>query len=297
MRHVARVGRPVGGSGAMPDAVLAAYLAAGGKLLTGRRVTRIRCTDDTVRGVTLDDGTEFDAPVVVSACDPHRTFLEWLAEPPPAARAVVDRWRHSEPEAGYESKVDAVLSAPPTMRAIGAPTGTTVTVAPSLTDIDRGWHEMRAGRVLERPALLLNVPTVLDPTMAPADHPDHHVLSLEVLYTPYRLQGGWPGSPEPHRWLELFASLCEPGVLDSVVALRAMTPDIYERQFHLPLGHATSFAGGPLAVFRSKDPELTRYETALAGLFLTGAATFPGAGVWGASGRNCAGVVLDTVRS
>ena len=32
------------------------------------------------------------------------------------------------------------------------------------------------------------------------------------------------------------------------------------------------------------------------GLFLTGAATFPGAGVWGASGRNCAGVVLDAVR-
>ena len=47
-------------------------------------------------------------------------------------------------------------------------------------------------------------------------------------------------------------------------------------------------------MFRSKDPELTRYETAVGGLFLTGAATFPGAGVWGASGRNCAGVVLDT---
>jgi len=28
------------------------------------------------------------------------------------------------------------------------------------------------------------------------------------------------------------------------------------------------------------------------GLFLTGAATFPGAGVWGASGHNCAMVVL-----
>jgi beta-carotene ketolase (CrtO type) len=114
-----------------------------------------------------------------------------------------------------------------------------------------------------------------------------------VLYTPYRLRGGWPDSGEPQRWLELFASLCEPGVLDSVVAMRAMTPDVYERQFHLPAGHATSFAGGPLAVFRSRDPELTRYETAVGGLFLTGAATFPGAGVWGASGRNCAAVVLE----
>src|SRR5918995_858373 len=296
MRHVARVGRPVGGSGAMPEAVLAAYLAAGGQLRAGRRVTRIRCTGDDVRGVTLEDGSELDAPVVVSACDPHRTFLEWLADPPAAALPTVERWRHIDVEAGYESKVDAVLRAPPMLKALGAATGTTITVAPSLAEIDRGQREMGAGRVLDRPALLLNVPTVLDPTMAPADQPDHHVLSLEVLYTPYRLQGGWPGSPEPRRWLELFASLCEPGVLDSVAAMRAMTPDVYEREFHLPLGHATSFSGGPLAVFRSKHPELTSYETAVSGLFLTGAATFPGAGVWGASGRNCAGVVLDCLR-
>jgi beta-carotene ketolase (CrtO type) len=71
-----------------------------------------------------------------------------------------------------------------------------------------------------------------------------------------------------------------------------MTPDVYERDFHLPAGHATSFAGGPLAAFRNPNPELTSYETAVRGLYLTGAATFPGAGVWGASGKNCATVVL-----
>ena len=65
---------------------------------------------------------------------------------------------------------------------------------------------MLQGRVLDRPGFLVNVPTVLDRTMAPAEHPDRHVLSLEVLYTPYRLTGGWPGSTEPARWLELLAS-------------------------------------------------------------------------------------------
>ncbi|MEP4648696.1 MAG: NAD(P)/FAD-dependent oxidoreductase, partial [Ilumatobacter sp.] len=137
--------------------------------------------------------------------------------------------------------------------------------------------------------LLVNVPTLLDPSMAPDGH---HVLSLEALYTPYGLAGGWPGSTEPRRWLEAFADLCEPGLLDSIVDWRAVTPDRYESDFHLPAGHATSFAGGPLAAFRSPHPELTGYETAVAGLYLTGAATFPGAGVWGASGRNCATVVL-----
>ena len=69
-----------------------------------------------------------------------------------------------------------------------------------------------------------------------------------------------------------------PGLLESIVDWRAMTPDVYEREFHLPGGHATSFSGGPLAALRSAEPELTRYETAVPGLYLTGAATFPGAG-------------------
>ncbi len=59
-----------------------------------------------------------------------------------------------------------------------------------------------------------------------------------------------PGSPEPRRWLELFAERCEPGFLDSIVDWRAMTPDVYEREFHLPAGHAASFGGGPLAALR-----------------------------------------------
>jgi beta-carotene ketolase (CrtO type) len=293
MRHVGRVGRPVGGSGAMPEAVRATFEEAGGTLRLGTKVTAIDCEAGAVTGVTLDDGTTVRAPVVVSACDPHRTFLHWLRNPPAIAASTIDRWRATPQHDGYESKIDAVVDRAPVVRAVGAPSAATVLVAPSLAEMHRGHAEMLAGRVLDRPAMLVNVPTVLDPTMAPAEHPDRHVLSLEVLYTPYRLQGGWTDSSEPQRWLELFASLCEPGLLDSVVAMRAMTPDVYERDFHLPAGHATSFAGGPLAVFRSRDPELTRYETAISGLFITGAATFPGAGVWGASGRNCAGVVID----
>ena len=54
------------------------------------------------------------------------------------------------------------------------------------------------------------------------------------------------------------------------------------------MGHATSFPGGPLSAFLGRDRELTRYETPIEGLYLCGAATFPGAGVWGASGRNAA---------
>ncbi len=300
LRHVATLGRPVGGSGRVPETLLAALRAAGGTVRLRTKVAAITCEGRRVRGVVLDDGAELTAPVVVSACNPHDTFLAWLREPPAEAQRMIERWRATPHHEGYESKIDAVVAAPPRLRALahlhasadagGAdPLQATVVIAPSLADMHRGHALMASGGVLERPGLLLNVPSVADPTVAP---PGAHILSLEALFTPYRLAGGWPGSTEPRRWLEQLAGLAEPGFLDGLGEWRAMTPDRYEREFHLPAGHATSFAGGPLAAVRNRQPELTRYETAVAGLYLTGAATFPGAGVWGASGRNAALTVL-----
>ncbi|MGB3735190.1 MAG: NAD(P)/FAD-dependent oxidoreductase [Ilumatobacter sp.] len=295
MRHVAKVGRPVGGSGQVPQTLLASFLAAGGTLRTDTRVTEICCTGERVSGVRLErsggdaDGELVSARNVVSACNPHDTFLRWLKHPPAVADDLVRRWNAVPHADGYESKLDVVLDAVPRLRDSHRSLGPTTIIAPDLASIHRGHELIAGGRVLDEPGLLVNVPTLLDPTMAPAGR---HVLSLEALYTPYAVAGGWPDSTEPRRWLEAFAALCEPGLMDSIIDWRAVTPDRYESEFHLPAGHATSFAGGPLAAFRNSNPELTSYETAVGGLYLTGAATFPGAGVWGASGRNCATVVL-----
>lgn len=292
MRHVGRVGRPVGGSGAMTEALRAAVTNFGGRVETGCAVDGVLCDGDRVTGVSLADGTTITAPIIVSACDPRRTFVQWLRHPPAGATAMIDRWTRARSAEGYESKIDAVVDREPRLRDSDHRLSSTFTIAPTAGEMDRAAALMGSGGILERPAMLVNVPTLADPTMAVDGR---HVFSLEVLLTPYRLPGGWAGSPEPQRWLDLFAEWCEPGFLDSIVAWRAMTPDVYEREFHLPSGHAASFGGGPLAALRCPDPELTRYDTAVPGLFLTGAATFPGAGIWGASGRNCATVVLDRI--
>ncbi len=290
MRHVGRVGRPIGGSGALTEALAAAVVRHGGEVRTDTRVTAVRCEGSRVVGVTTADGTDIDASIVVSACDPRRTFVDWLQAPPAAAAGMIARWAGATASPGYESKLDAVLDAEPRLRDSDVRLSSTLTVAPSVAEMDRAAGLLASGGIIERPALLVNVPSIADPSMAPAGR---HVLSIEVLLTPFGRPGGWPGSPEPQRWLELFAAQCEPGLLDSIVDWRAMTPDVYERAFHLPDGHAARFAGGPRAALRRTEPELTRYETAVPGLYLTGAATFPGAGIWGASGRNCATVVLS----
>jgi phytoene dehydrogenase-like protein len=298
MKHVAHVGRPAGGSGAVPNAVAGALEAAGGRIRTSSRVVAILCEGSRVRGVTLDDGTVLDAPVVASACDPHATFLAWLRDPPASARPLVDRWRAIPRQDGYESKVDAIISELPVYRQLDAalpdrlgfdPLHATAIIAPSVEAMHAAHRLMAAGRVADEPMFFANVPSVLDAGMRAGGR---HVFSLEALFTPYALAGGWTASREPERWLEVYGRLVQPGFAGGIHRYRTMTPESYEREFFMPRGYATSFAGGPVAALRGRARELTRYETPVRGLYLTGAATFPGAGVWGASGRNAARVIL-----
>lgn len=300
VRHTVGTGRPEGGSGALTDAVASSFVAAGGSIRCSSAVTRLLVDDGSVTGVELTDGTRLTAATIVAACDPQRVLVDWVDEVPPAARPMIERWR-AEPEAdGYESKLDAVLTAPPRFAGLAGLEDRfgdvdllqpTAVVCPTPAELAEA-HRLRSrGRVADRPSMLVNAPSVLDPTMAPA--PGHHVLSLETLFTPYDVEGGWPGSAEPERWLRVWGDLAEGDFCATVDRWRAMTPDRYEREFSMHRGHTPAYKGSPLASLVGRRPELTRYRTPIGGLYLSGAGTYPGAGIFGASGRNAAGAVID----
>jgi phytoene dehydrogenase-like protein len=297
-RHLVRTGRPRGGSGALTQAIRASFEAAGGIVRCDARVERLLVGDGHVEGVRLTDGSELRSRTVVAACDPHRVFVEWIDEPPPAARRLVERWRARPASDGYESKVDAVIGRLPRYRVAGKLEGLhpgvdllepTAVFCPSPQALAEAHDGRTRGRVAAQPTVLTNVPSVLDPTMVSAE--GHHVLSIEVLFTPYALEGGWTGSGEPERWLDLWAAFTEPGARESVMSWRAMTPDRYEAEFSMHRGHTPAYAGSPLATLIGRNRELSRYRSPIAGLYLSGAGTFPGAGVFGAAGRNTADVV------
>ncbi len=301
-RHLVRTGRPVGGSGALTDAVAARFSAAGGELRCNAPVAGVTTAGGRVSGVRLADGTRIAAEAVVAAYDPARVLLDWIDEPPARARRLIEGYRAMPQTDGYESKIDGVLGRRPAYRSFAALEqahpgvdfyGSTVVVAPSPADLAQA-HSLRPeGLVAKRPTLLVNVPTVLDPSLT---DDDSHVLSLEALFTPYALPGGWARSGEPQRWLDLWSSLLEPGSLD-LRRHRVMTPDRYEAEFFMHRGHTPSYAGSPLAALIGRPRATTRYRTPIGGLYLCGAATFPGAGVFGASGRNAAHAVLADRRA
>ena len=298
MRHASKVGRPIGGSGMVPISLRRSIESHSGVVMTNTKVAQILCEGSRVRGVALSDGTEISADCVVSACNPHDTFLKWLKNPPAIAKPMIEKWRATPHYEGYESKIDARITALPRYQNLDTklfadlgvdPLAATMIVSPTTADLHRGSEMSLRGEILDEPAMLVNLPSVLDPSMTNATD---HVFSLEAIFTPFSFKGGWSTNVEPHRWLEKYSQLVEPGFMNSIADWRCMTPAHYESEFFLPKGHATSFAGGPLAALLNSQPELTRYRTPIKGLYLTGAATFPGAGVWGASGKNAALTIL-----
>ena len=98
MKHVAQVGRPVGGSGSLPVAVLGAL---GSRRRQGP-LRRPRSPPSCARasgcvGVELADGERIEAPIVVAACDPQQALVGWLRNPPAAARRPRRALAHAHP--------------------------------------------------------------------------------------------------------------------------------------------------------------------------------------------------------
>lgn len=302
VRHMVKTGRPVGGSGALTDALAASFTSAGGRLQCGTAVSGLLTDSSRVQGVRLADGTEIPAAAVVTACDPVSVASQWLPVPGDrAARRFVHRARTQAPGEGYQSKIDAVITDVPRYPVLEDsdlldlfedrdPGQSNYVISPTAAEVHEAHRLRSAGRVAERPTMMANAPSVLDPSMRSRD--GHHVLSLEALFTPYDVEGGWDGSPEPARWLEVWSRRLQPGFLRSIDRYRTMTPDRYERELLLGRGYTPSYAASPLSSLFGRRRELSRHRAPVPGLFLSGAGTFPGSGIWGAAGRNAADAVL-----
>jgi phytoene dehydrogenase-like protein len=68
----------IGGSLPMAKRMTEKFLKLGGRLNTGKRVTKIIVEKNTAKGVILSDGTEINADYVISAADGHSTIFDML---------------------------------------------------------------------------------------------------------------------------------------------------------------------------------------------------------------------------
>jgi phytoene dehydrogenase-like protein len=272
---------PMGGLGALSDALAKSAIDAGVVIRTDARVQRILVRNDRAAGVMLESGEALGAGVVVSNADPKTTFLRLLGAEHLDA-GFVRRITHLRAR-GLAAKLHLALDGLPAFRGLeeGALRGRLL-VAPSLEYIERAFNHSKYGEFSQAPTLEITVPSAVDSGLAPAGN---HVLSAIVQYVPYKVE-------DPERFKNLLIDLLEsyaPGLRRSVVAAELLTPEDLERQFRMSGGHwhHAELALDQFLMVRPV-PGAAQYRTPLEGLFLCGAGTHPGGGVMGLAGRNAA---------
>jgi phytoene dehydrogenase-like protein len=259
-------------------------------------VRRVLTEDGTVRGVALADGRVLAASQVASSVDAHWTFERFLdaSELPEEFRDAVARIDYSSASA----KINLALGEPP--RFIAAPSDGvglhhhgTIHIGPTLEYLERAFDDAKYGRPSREPMLEITLPTAVDPTIAP---PGKHLMSIFVQYAPYALADGqsWDAVKDrfADRCLEVLSQYA-PNIAESVEHRQVLSPLDLERTFGLTGGNIMQGAMHPHQLYCFRPVAgWADHRTPVRGLYLCGAASHPGGGVFGACGRNAATEML-----
>ncbi|HEV2491466.1 MAG TPA: NAD(P)/FAD-dependent oxidoreductase [Terriglobia bacterium] len=288
-----------GGMGALAQALVKAATKAGAELRTGAEVSRIIVKNGTATGVVLSTGEEMHAKVVISNADPRRTFLR-LIDPVHLDPDFVLKMQNYRC-LGTVAKVNLALAGLPSFAALktggqgsDASAGLTgrIVIAPEIDYLERAFDDSKYGSFSRQPFLDIALPSLTDPSLAPAGH---HVMSIYFQFAPYKLKtSDWDAQREAlgDAAVQTLADYA-PDLPGLVLHRHVITPRDLEDTYALTGGHIFH---GELALDQlfTMRPLLgwARYRTPLTGLYLCGSGTHPGTGLTGTSGRNAAREIL-----
>jgi phytoene dehydrogenase-like protein len=287
-----------GGNGGFTQVLARAAEAFGAEIVTEAPVFEVVTSNGKATGVMLEDGTELDASIVVSALDPRRTFFDLVDhhELPTDLVESVERMKFT----GTSAKVNFALDGLPRYPAMGDGEDHFrgfINIAPSMDYIERAFDEAKYGWYSSAPYIDGCIQSVVDPDMAP---PGKHVMSCFVQYAPYHLrESDW--DTEGERFADIVQDTLErffPGFTDLVLHREVVTPLDIERTVGLTEGDI--FAGAFLApqmYFFRPAPGWNQYRTPIAGYYQCGAGTHPGGCVIGGPGKLAASQIIGDRRA
>jgi phytoene dehydrogenase-like protein len=277
---------PVGGMGALTEALASAARDAGVELRTRSEVTAIE-TDGMTAEIECADGVTFTADHVLANVAPA-VLARLLGEP------------LGELPEGSQLKVNMLVRRLPRPRdgGVGAFTGT-FHVNEGYDQLQRAHAEAAAGRIPSVPPVEIYCHTLTDPSIAPAGT---HSLTLFGLHMPARLfaeDRSRTKAAALTATLESLNSVLAQPIEDCLVTdadgrpcLEAITPPELEAQLAMPGGHI--FHGELRWPFAESADEVGRWgvETGCPNVWLCGAGARRGGCVSGIPGHNAARAVL-----
>lgn len=288
---------PVGGMGALTDALAGAARAAGAEIRTGHEVTRIESDGGHAALTFRTDDTEgvVEARHVLVNASPQ-ALAALLGDPPPP------------PAEGAQLKVNMLLTRLPRLRDRSVDPreafAGTVHIAEGYGRLATAYAEAAAGRLPSAPPSeiychSLTDPSILGPELA---RRGYQTLTLFGLHTPARL---FAADNDATRVAALDATLAELDAhLDEPLAdclaldadgrpcVEARTPLDLERDLRLPGGHI--FHGDLSFPYADEAGGRWGVETARSNVLVCGAGAVRGGGVSGVPGHNAAMAVLGS---
>jgi phytoene dehydrogenase-like protein len=286
-----------GGIGAITQAMTAAAKEAGVEIRTAAEVREVRIRDGAATGVVLADGEEMAAKSVVSNADPRRTLLN-LVDPIHLTPDFVMKLQHYRMP-GTVAKMNLALSGLPEFKGLNGNQEALrgrIHVGPEIDYLERAFDESKYGSFSQQPYLEVAIPSLSDPSLAPAGK---HVMSIYVQYAPYKLKSGDWDMQRDALGNTVVRTLAEyaPNLPELIEDGQIITPKDLEKEYGLTGGHIFH---GELALdqFFTMRPLLdwARYRTPIKKLYLCGSGTHPGAGLTGGSGFNAAREIVKDLR-
>jgi phytoene desaturase len=302
MMHKSGVKRPRGGSGALTQALARCLEHHGGEVRLSAPVEKIELAGSQATGVLLSGGKSLAARRIVSNAHVRTTFLDLIgAETLPGELAA--RVANIRIGNGFGLIVRCAVSELPDYTA--APSGGQPAachqglqlLCPTMDYLDAAYGDYLTGRPSAQPGALAMTFSAVDPTLAP---PGRHTLFIWGQYYPYQLANSqsWPDiqEREADKLIET-VNRYAPNVKSSILARFVQSPLDLEQRLGLLRGNVmhVEMSFDQMFMFRPL-PEMSAYKTPIKNLYLTGASTHPGGGVFAASGRNTAMVVLKDAR-
>lgn len=177
-----------GGIGALTAHLTHVLEAAGGEVRLRTKVTEILIAAGRVTGVRTESGDTLSAPIVVSAIAPDATVND-LIDPALLPADIRDRYARIDHRGSYLQMHFALDEAPQfatPYEALNDPSlQASIGIFCTPEEVQQQWEDCRRGIVPADPTLVLQIPSVHDPDLAPDGK---HAASAFALWFP--IEGG-----------------------------------------------------------------------------------------------------------
>jgi phytoene dehydrogenase-like protein len=167
-----------------------------------------------------------------------------------------------------------------------------ISLSPSLDYLEKAYDDAKHGRVSSQPYLEAVIPTLEDPSLAPAGC---HVMSVWVQFAPYRLKTEWDARARESLGDRVVDCLAEraPNLRSAILHRQVLTPADLAERYGVTEG---SLYQGEMRLdqilFMRPVPGWGHHRTPVDALFLGGSGTHPGGGIVGGAGRLAARELL-----